>query len=96
MALLAAFVFAGFWLWFLFPVGISRWRLAAVCAIQVQTIGKQGNDHYQALNYRFGSDRRLFVLTDYGLRFFDGGLNVNVLSIFISWMTPRHGFTIIY
>ncbi len=33
MALLAAFVSAGFGLWLLLPVWISRWRFAAVCAI---------------------------------------------------------------
>jgi hypothetical protein len=81
MTLLATFVSAGFWLWFLFPVWITRWRFAAVCAIQVQTIGKQGNNQYQDLNDGLGSRRQLFVITNDGLCFFDSGLNVNVINL---------------
>jgi hypothetical protein len=81
MALLAAFFSAGFGFWSLFPVWITRWRFAAVCAVQVQTIGKQGNNQYQDFKHGLGSGRHLRIFTNDGLCLFDGGLPVLLIRL---------------
>ncbi len=51
MALLAASISAGFGPWVLLPVRVAGRRLAAVGAVQIETIGQQADDQNQNLKH---------------------------------------------